>query len=164
MPKWAEIACSWSVIFEKVTVHVETVEHALRYGLIAAIGHTLGIVPAAQMDADSHIGRSIYDRVVDRIDVKVNELVRIVAARADNFHVLWVANHGQRHFVHLQIGATTRSEIGDFFPHDPGEVVHELLTIAIGSAIEHRVSREEVGHGGCGEVRLDWSSRHGLEG
>src|SRR5262245_29301616 len=88
MPKWAEVACAWSVIFEKVTVHVETVEHALRYGLIAAIGHALGIVPAAQMHADNHICRSIYDRVVERIDVKVNELVGIVAPRADNLHVL----------------------------------------------------------------------------
>src|SRR6516162_6063386 len=138
MPKWAEVACSWSVIFEKVTVHVETVEHALRYGLIAAIGHTLGIVPAAQMDADSHIGRSIYDRVVDRIDIKVNELVGIVAPRADNVHVLWVANHGLRHLVHLKRGTSAGSKRHAFFPHDPRKVSHGLLTIAIGSAIEHR--------------------------
>jgi hypothetical protein len=37
MPKWAEVACSSSVIFGKVTDHVETIEHPLRYGLIAAI-------------------------------------------------------------------------------------------------------------------------------
>ena len=35
MPKRAEVTCSWSVIFEKVAVHVEAVEHTLRNRLIA---------------------------------------------------------------------------------------------------------------------------------
>ncbi len=82
MPKWAEVTCSWSVVFEKVAVHVEPVEHTLRNRLIAAIGHALGIIPAAHMDADRHIGQSVYDRVIDHIDVKINELVGAVAPRA----------------------------------------------------------------------------------
>ena len=146
MPKWAEVASSRSVIFEKVAVHVEPVEHALRNGLIAAVGHALGIVPATQVDADSHVGRSLYDRVVDRINVKINELVGIVAPRANDFHVLGVANHSQRHLVHLQIGAATRGKIRDLFAHDPREIVHELLAIAVSRAVEHRVASEKMGN------------------
>jgi hypothetical protein len=115
------------------------------------------------MDADSHIGRSIYDRVVDRIDVKINELAGIVAPRSHDFHVFWIANHGQRHLVHLQIGAATRTEIGDLFAHDPGEIVHEFLAIAISPAIEHSISSEEMSHRRGGKIRLDRTACHGFK-
>ena len=109
MPKWAEVARSWSVIFEKVAVHVEPVEHPLRNGLIAAIGHALGVVTAAQVQADGHVVRSVFDRVVDRINVNVDEFVTITSrvakiltrtegagTRADRLEVVGVPKTGAR--------------------------------------------------------------------
>ena len=109
MPKWAEVSRSWSVIFEKVAIHIEPVEHPFRNGLIAAIGHALGVVTAAQVQADGHVVRSVFDRVVDRINVNVDEFVTITSrvakiltrtegagTRADRLEVVGVPKTGAR--------------------------------------------------------------------
>jgi hypothetical protein len=41
------------------------------------VASALGVIPAAHVHANNHIGRSVYDRVVGRIDVKINEPARI---------------------------------------------------------------------------------------
>src|SRR6478736_4621628 len=94
------------------------------------------------MDADGHVWRPFLYRLVDRLNIVVDQLLRILAAPPYDLAVLRIAKYRNRHFVHLQVGAAPSSEIGDLFTHDTGEIRKEHLSIRIDGAVEQPVSAQ----------------------
>ena len=118
-------------------------------------------IAAAHVDAHGHVLRPVLDGFVDGVDVEVDQLVRIVAALAHVLHVGGIADHRQRHLVHLQIGAAARREVGDFFAHDACDVVD--IGVAVLVDAEHRIAGEEMRDRRGRQVRLLRPLRRGLE-
>ena len=125
-----EAAGAFGVIFHEIAVHLDAVEQHFLHRVVAARAHEgRFIVAAAQMHGHRHVGRDIRDRRVDEIAVERAERVRIVAAVLHLLAVLRVAQHGDEHFVELQIAAA-----------GIGKGAHGLF-VGLAEIVEHLVER-----------------------
>src|SRR6185503_911249 len=144
-PQRLERAGARAVVFHEIAVHLDAVEQDFLLGLVAARAHEgRFIVAAAQMHGDAHVGRNVRHRRVDEIAVERPERVRIVAARRHLRAVFFVAQHGDKHLVELQIAAAGVGEGAHGFLVGLAEVVEHLVELRIDLAVDRRARRPAV--------------------
>src|SRR6202162_2812553 len=82
--KRLEIARTRRVVFQQEMVDVGVDEESLGHGFVAALPEVVPLeVAPAHMDAEHHVARGARHRLVDGIDVMVDELVRCAAGGLD---------------------------------------------------------------------------------
>ena len=127
-PQRLEAAGALGVVFHEIAVHVGAVEQHLGLGVVAAGAHEgRFVVAAAQMHRDRHVGGNVRHRRVDQIGVERAELFRIVAALRHLLAILRIAQHGDEHFVELQIAAAGVGEAAHRLLVGLAEIVQELV-------------------------------------
>src|SRR6516162_2165002 len=94
------------------------------------------------MDTHRHACRSFFYRFVDRVYVVIDKLLRILTTLPHDLAILGVAQYCNRHFVHLQVGASPLHEIGYLFTHHAREIGEEYHSIRIHGAVEQSVSAQ----------------------
>ena len=80
MAQRREPAGARRVVFEEEAIDGEPGEEPRRDIVIAAAALAVAGIAAAEMDADRHVRGVAADRIVDRRDIIVDELIRILAA------------------------------------------------------------------------------------
>src|SRR5205807_1513276 len=70
-------------------------------------------IAAAHVNADGHVGRPVRDRLVDRLDVELDERIGIAAGSSDLFADYGIAQHRDRDLVELDVAASGGGERGD---------------------------------------------------
>src|SRR6266700_1751544 len=119
-------ACARAVIFEKIAVHVDSVEDELGDRLVAAVRHPrAGEIAAAKMHAHRHVPRPILDRGIEELGVGPRQGGWVLADIGDLLAQLRIAQIGEIDLVDLQIAAAGRGEVADFLAVDTGKIIVE---------------------------------------
>src|SRR6516225_6349537 len=143
-PESFEASRALGVVFEEVTVDPKLLKQPLRYRIIPATGLAVATIAATEMDANRNIGGLLRDRVIDRLAVVGDQLLRVLATRPDDLFVARIAQHGDRNLVDLQVAASRRGEIRDLVPVDGDDIGKERMSVAVGRAGETLVAAEEM--------------------
>jgi hypothetical protein len=96
------------------------------------------------MHGDGHIGPNIRHRRVDEIAVKRAELFGVVAAVLHLLAIVRIAQHGDEHFIELQIAAAGISEGAHRLFVGLAEIVEHLIELGIDLAVDRRQRRPAV--------------------
>src|SRR5262245_14290587 len=112
------------------------------------------------MHADGHVLRTVLDRLIDGVDVQIDQLVRVLAAPAYDTSVRGVAPHRQRYFVELDVTTPAGSEVGNLLTEDGGGVVQQLLAAGVDASRQDAIAGKEVGDRRGRQRRLDRLRRH----
>jgi hypothetical protein len=101
-----EIASALGVVLKEENVDVELVEQTLGDDVVAAFGVELpGAIATTQMHADGG-RRHALQHFVGHLDVAIDQVGPVIAARREAGLHLRIAELGEGGFVHLHIGAT----------------------------------------------------------
>ena len=105
------------------------------------------------MQSAGHASRSAPHGVINCINIDINQVVHI---DADGFYLglnIGVAQHGQRHFIHLNIGGTQISQFGDLLAENLCKILEEVAGGLIDQFIDplYRTIEMEGGQGRHGE-------------
>src|SRR5262245_50837056 len=163
-PQRLERAGAVGVVFHEITVHLDAVEQDVGHRVVAAAAHEgRTVVAAAQMHGDRHVGGDVRHRGIDQIGIALGELARVVTAPFLSLAVVGVAQHGDEHFVELQVAAACIGEGTHALAVGGAQLAEELLERrvgllahrgAAGAAVERR-RRRDRDLGRSRRVRLD---------
>src|SRR5262245_22654132 len=116
-PQRPEIAGALAVVFEQEHVDAALPEELLRDRLVAAGADPVtAVVPAAEMHADGHAGRTVAERLGVRPQVPVEERTPVPAPLRDQRLDPRVAEERDWHLVELEVSAAEARELGDLGP------------------------------------------------
>src|SRR5271165_496245 len=98
------------------------------------------------MHADRNLRRCGGDRLVDRLYIKLDQSGWVVAVGSHPLADGRIAEHGERHFVELNIATAHRGKIGNLGTIDYGQVAEEIARAVIDAGISIATAAPEV-HG-----------------
>ena len=101
-----EIAGARRVVFEQEVIDLGVGEETLGHRFVTAGAEIMALeIAAAHMNADDDIGRAIGDRLVDAVDIEIDQRVRIAADSRDLRRGCRIAQQGDGDLVELDIAA-----------------------------------------------------------
>src|SRR4029079_13441153 len=136
-PKRLEAAGELAVVVHEIAVDVGAVEQHLGLGVVGARAHEgRFVVAAAQMHRDRHVGGNVRHSRIDQVGVKGPKLFRVVAALDHLVAVLRIAQHGDEHFVELQIAAAGGGKAAHRLLVGIAEIEPELVHVRISLLVD----------------------------
>src|SRR3984893_2265305 len=127
-PQRLKTAGAVGVVFHEIAVHLDLVEQHFLFGLVAAGPHKgRFVVAAAQMHGHRHVRRNIGPRDVDELVGDRAGRFGVVAAILHLLAIFRIAQHGDEHFVELQVAAA-----------GIGESAYGFF-VGLAEIVEHRV-------------------------
>ena len=143
------------VVFEEVELDVERVEQPLGHVVIAPFRVPLATaVAAAQMHADPHALRCVFEHTVGDCDVLVDQRAPVVAARLQRGLHLGVAELGKGGLVDLYVTAAGFGECLQLAAERFHGVVPELVEVRVGGGENGGVAAAEMQRAGAGDSDL----------
>src|SRR6516165_5816603 len=101
-------------------------------------------VTAADVQADRHIPRPLGDRLIEQLDVFVDQLLGLVAPALRFRPALGIAKECEGHVIELQITAAGIGQVGDFALIGEGEILEERIEIGVGDFVDAGARPYEV--------------------
>src|SRR3984957_1534879 len=140
-----ETAGAVGVVFHEIAVHLDLVEQDFLLGLVAAGAHEgRFVVAAAQMHGHRHVRRNVGHRDVDELAVEWAERFGIVAAILHLLAIFRIAQHGDEHFVELQVATAGIGESAHGFFVRLAEIVEHRVELGIDRLVDRCADRAAV--------------------
>ena len=114
-----EVAGALGVVFEQEVIDARLAEEALGDRLVAAGRQIVALeIAAAHVHAEHHVGRRARDRVVDGLDVEIDQPVGLSARGFDLLADRGIAQQRDRDLVELDVAAAGLDQPGDLLAED----------------------------------------------
>ena len=115
------------------------------------------------MHADGEIGRAARDRAIQHVDIKIHQLVGIVALAFCKLADVLVAQERERHLVELQIAATGVIDFLHLLLENRDHVVPICVVVRIDLAVDRFLELAEMHVRRRRHRHLDAVMRDGLQ-
>ncbi len=111
---------------------IDAIEDALSQRIVTAFAEIAAlVVAAADVEADSHVGRPAGQRLIGCVDVEIDQIVGIGALRLDVGADEWVGEQHDRHLIELDVAATSRGQRRDLLGEGPTEIGEERCKVGV---------------------------------
>src|SRR5262249_18296891 len=141
----SETARPWRVVFKKKTVELEFVEQNLRHRIVAALGGPgAAEVAAADMHTHGHVGRTVFDTLVNQFGIGARQLVGVFSDLAHALAHFFVAKVGHVRIIELEIGATEIRQSVDLFAVNARQVRIKTVHVGVRLFVYRRAAATHV--------------------
>ena len=123
-----KVARARRVVFQQEVVDLGAAEEPLRHRFIAAGREIVPLeIAPAHVDAENHIGRRAGHRVVDAIDIEIDQTIGLLPRVFDHLADRRIAQLRKSDLVQLNVAAAGLGQVRDLVPEDAAEVGEESL-------------------------------------